>query len=421
MKNFRRSLGIVFIVVLALFSFPACIKDHCKRTYTYQTYEPIYRTKDEVRANIRSNPARDISNPGKLFILGRYIFLNEVDKGIHVIDNTDPSHPLNFAFIDIPGNLDIAVKGNTLYADLYSDLVTLDITNPSQVQLKKIISNVFPYRAWGGNFSPDSGKIIIDWKQKQVTETYSCDGGYRKYLSDAQLFFSSAGPSSPSASVSPIGKGGSMARFALINDHLYTVSTTQLDVFNISNSNDPVEVNHLNIGWSIETIYPFKNKLFIGSQSGMFIYNVSVPYSPAPDGQFSHVRVCDPVIADNDYAYVTLRSGNSCQGYTNQLDILDLRIFANPTLVKTYPMTNPHGLSKDGSTLFICDGADGLKVYDATNPSNLQLLKRFEDVVTYDVIAFNHIALVVAKNGLYQYDYTDTRNIRLLSKIVVNN
>ncbi len=421
MKNFRISLGIVFTVVLALFSFPSCIKDNCKRTYTYNTFEPVYRTRDEVRANIRSNPARGITHPGKLFIIGRYIFLNEVDKGIHVIDNINPSSPNNIAFIDIPGNLDIAVKGNTLYADLYTDLVTLDITNPSQVQLKKVMPNIFPYRAWGGNFSADTGKVIVDWKAKQVTTTYSCDGGNWGDKTDSQVFFASAGSSNPSSSVSPIGKGGSMARFALVNDRLYTVSISRLDVFNISNPVDPYSVSYINLGWNIETIYPFKNKLFIGSQTGMLIYNINNPNSPVPEGQFNHVRVCDPVIADNDNAYLTLRSGNACQGFTNQLDILDLRNFSNPVLLKTYQMTNPHGLSKDGNTLFICDGADGLKIYNAANPLNLQLIRRFEGMVTYDVIAFNNIALVVAKNGLYQYDYSDLGNIRLLSKITVNN
>ena len=37
---------------------------------------------------------------GKLYILGNYIFLNEIDKGIHIIDNAIPSSPKNVAFID---------------------------------------------------------------------------------------------------------------------------------------------------------------------------------------------------------------------------------------------------------------------------------------------------------------------------------
>ena len=163
------------------------------------------------------------------------------------------------------------------------------------------------------------------------------------------------------------------------------------------------------------------NNLFIGSQTGMFIYNISNPDNPVQQGQFNHVRTCDPVIADNNYAYVTLRSGTTCQGFTNQLDILNLSNLSNPVLVKTYQLTSPHGLSKDGNTLFICDGKEGLKIFDASNVSNLQLVKQISGIETYDVIAWNDNALVVAKDGLYQYDYSDLNNIRLRSRIAVSN
>ena len=85
------------------------MKDKCTRSYTF--YEPVYKTIAEVRANIKSNSPRPVERPGKLFIRGNYIFLNEIDRGIHIIDNTNPSAPKNIAFVDIPGNLDIAVKG----------------------------------------------------------------------------------------------------------------------------------------------------------------------------------------------------------------------------------------------------------------------------------------------------------------------
>jgi hypothetical protein len=89
-------------------------------------------------------------------------------------------------------------------------------------------------------------------------------------------------------------------------------------------------------------------------------------------------------------------------------------------LVKTYGLTNPHGLSKDGDLLFVCDGSDGLKVYNASNVLSLQLLDHVKNIETYDVIAWNNRALVVAKDGLYQFDYSDPNNIKLLSKISIN-
>ena len=81
-------------------------------------------------------------------------------------------------------------------------------------------------------------------------------------------------------------------------------------------------------------------------------------------------------------------------------------------------MTNPHGLSKDGDLLFICDGNDGLKVYNAANRNSISLIKHITGLSTYDVIAWNDVAIVSATDGLYQYDYSDVNNIKLLSKTV---
>ncbi|MGZ8524148.1 MAG: LVIVD repeat-containing protein [Chitinophagaceae bacterium] len=409
-----------FLLITVLLGMTACVKDNCKERHTYTFYEAVYKTKAAVRENIKSNTPRLVENPGKINTLGSYIFLNEIDKGIHVIDNANPSQPKNIAFIEIPGNVDMAVKGNTLYADLYTDLVAIDITNPANVKLAKVIESVFPYRYWGNGFvgTSNSDQVITDWVKRDTTVTESCERQGWLFTGRADVFFAAQSNSSPT-SKSPVGTGGSMARFTIMNDRLYTVGTSDLDVFNITTANDPRHTNRLNVGWNIETIYPFKNRLFIGSQTGMFIYNVSNADAPVAAGQFNHVSTCDPVIADDVYAYVTLRSGTSCGGFTNQLDIVKLNNITDPVLQKTYPMKNPHGLSKDGNLLFICDGEDGLKLYNASDVMNLQLLEELGDINAYDVIAMNKIALVVAKDGLYQYSYANPADIRLLSKIAV--
>ena len=102
-----------------------------------------------------------------------------------------------------------------------------------------------------------------------------------------------------------------MARFSIVNNYLYTVNNSQLTSFNITTANNPVKTATQTVGWNIETIYPFSNKLFIGSMTGMFIYDISNPATPVAQGQFTHVRSCDPVIADGNYAYVTLRGGTA--------------------------------------------------------------------------------------------------------------
>ena len=149
------------------------------------------------------------------------------------------------------------------------------------------------------------------------------------------------------------------------------------------------------------------------------MYDVqSAPSTPALIGQFTHVRGCDPVIADDNYAYVTLNDSSACLGgITNELQIIDISDVSNATEIKFYQMTHPVGLSKDGNILFVCDGKDGLKIYNAGDVKNLQLIKQLSDATDYDVVAQNGIAIVVASNGLYEYDYSDLTNIHLSGKL----
>jgi hypothetical protein len=167
----------IFSLMFVAFYLNSCVKDNVTRTHTYSYYLPMYKTPAQVRANIKSSSPQDVVNPGKIVILGNYIFLNEMDKGIHVIDNRNPASPRNIAFIDIPRNLDLAIKGNTLYADLYTDLVTLDVSNPLNAIVKKYNEGVFPFRYYGNGFYNDSAKIITDWIKHDTTITQKIDGG----------------------------------------------------------------------------------------------------------------------------------------------------------------------------------------------------------------------------------------------------
>jgi hypothetical protein len=127
------------------------------------------------------------------------------------------------------------------------------------------------------------------------------------------------------------------------------------------------------------------------------------------------------VVVEDNYAYITLRTGNTCQTDVNQLDIVDIQNLGQPELLKSYPMYNPHGLGIDDGILFICDGEDGLKVYDAGDPFLLKsnMIAHFPDIHTYDVIPANEVLLMIGRDGFYQYDYSDLKDITLLSMIPI--
>jgi hypothetical protein len=413
----------IILMPLLVFALQSCLKDNV--TKTYSIFEPIYKSKTEVLSEIKSSTPVSISRPGKIYMYGNYIFLNEINKGVHIIDNSNPASPSIKAFINIPGNVDIAVKGSTLYADLFTDLVVVDISNPLDATLKKVIPKIFPERVYAAGFVADSTKVIVGWTEKKIKE--SVDGpppaGRGWIAGDRFLLMSFAQSGTGGGSAAPIvtGIAGSMARFSIVNDYLYAVNNSSIKVLNILAANDPQLQNTVGAGWNIETIYPFKNKLFLGSSNGMFVYDITNPAAPVREGSLAHFRACDPVVADDDYAFVTLRAGTFCQGTNNQLDVVNVQNVQSPWLVKTYGLTNPHGLAKDGDLLFVCDGTDGLKIYNKSKVFRLELLDHIKNIETYDVIAWNNKLLVVAKGGLYQYNYSNPSRLSLISKLRVNN
>ncbi len=418
----KQTATLAGLFLLAITLVPtACIKDKCSEERTYTFYTPVYKSKTEVLASIKNNPAKEIENPGKIYIYNKYIFLNDRDRGIHVIDNSNPSNPNPISFIDIPGNMDLAVSENIMYADMYGDLVALDISDPKNVKLVKTIESAFPERQWlNGFFINGNGQMIVAWNKKDTTVTASCRTSEVGIFSGRpDVFFQASGTRS-NVSVSPVGMGGSMARFTIAGNYLYTVDNHSLKCFSISDPANPVKKNDIMAGFDIETIYPFKDALFIGTMGGMNIFDISNPESPVLKSNFVHARACDPVIADDKHAFVTLRAGTTCGPANNELLVINVQNPGSPVLLKNYPMTNPAGLAKDGNLLLICDGKAGLKAYSAKNVMDLKLLKHTSGPETYDVIAMNGIALVVAKDGLYQYDYTDPADMRLLSKLAVN-
>lgn len=224
--------------------------------------------------------------------------------------------------------------------------------------------------------------------------------------------------------VNTTGISGSLNQFIVAgtnNNYLYAVDNSTITVFDISNENTPVKVNEITTENVIETVYPLGDHLLLGSPNGMFIYNISQPQSPEYIAFYEHSRSCDPVVAEGNFAYVTLRTGGNCGGIEDELHILDISDMANPVMVYSQEMENPYGLGIDGNRLFVCDGEAGLKVYEVNDPrQGVKLIAQFKDVVAKDVIPLDGILILMADEGIYQYKYTDEdKKIELMSSIKV--
>lgn len=213
------------------------------------------------------------------------------------------------------------------------------------------------------------------------------------------------------------GKGGSMARFAIAGNYLYTVDQTSLKTWNITNPSAPVYADSTYIGQNAETIFGLGDKLFVGTQWGMFIYDISAAGSPRYVSEYAHIHSCDPVVAQGQYAYVTLNSENTwCGNNANELHVIDIANPATPRLIKEYPMTLPKGLAISESTLFVCD--KGLRIFDATKPDSLVEIFALS-MDAYDIIADAGHLIVTGDDGIYQYQYAN-KSLTRLSHIAPN-
>lgn len=226
------------------------------------------------------------------------------------------------------------------------------------------------------------------------------------------------------STVSPqTGTGGSLARFAITGNSLYIVNGTTLGVYDISSPGDPKNAGSRHLGFGIETVYPYRDHLFIGASDGMYIFDNSNPLDPLLLTKYWHMQSCDPVVVQDQYAYVTLRSGTTCRTgiSTSSLDVVDISDISSPKMIHTQSMRTPYGLGVSGNHLFVCDGDNGLKMYSISNPAVPELKKSYNDVPAYDVIVRNANALIVTgRNGLYQYSFSDdSENLQLLSRIPV--
>lgn len=118
----------------------------CEKTINEENltegYKPIYMDYNGIHQISSIRPVNMV-NTGKIYLYQNCVFVNERGRGVHVIDNSNPQNPRNIKFINIPGNYDISIKNNILYADNTTDLVAINISNLDSVYVTKRIPNVY--------------------------------------------------------------------------------------------------------------------------------------------------------------------------------------------------------------------------------------------------------------------------------------
>jgi len=439
----KRFFTLALLAAIA-FSFSSCLEETCNERRTVIGFEPITTTAGQWRSNSAfvCGVPQPVCNTTSFYVYEDYLFMVEENKGLHIFDNSNTSTPRSITFMEAPGGQGIAVRNGILYMNQYTDLVAFSLDNPERPELVGRTEDVFEPNSVFAQVLPNN-EFVVDWVETGERRTLDCDDanfGRNTFWDDDFLWASNnetvrasfdnssfsvantttAGGSGPTTDV--VGQGGSLARFTILNGTLYAVDEQRLKVFDLTDAENPVYSDQVNLGWGIETIFPYEDKLFIGANNGMHIYDASIPTAPEHLSTFEHVLGCDPVVVANDIAYVTLWGGRECGSIGDQLEVIDVSDARNPRSLQVTPMSSSHGLGVADGKLFLCAQWEGLKVFDLTDDGLLgEQLSALDNINARDVIVLpadnDLIVLGYADDGIQQYNYDDRGQLTPTSRI----
>ena len=421
-------LSIVFSSLL----FTGCLQDECQDTLTYRVYEPVVVSAADWRSSTftMSEPT-EVCDPTGFYVYGDYLFILDRNAGMHIFDNRDNNNPRSLSFINIPGGQGLAVRNDILYVNQYIDLLAFDLSDPREPALLHRTEDVFEvYSVFAGQL-PGSGEYIIDYSPTDQTRELECGDpnfGHNYWLEDRWYSLDRAlsitTTSGNFTGPERVGQGGSLARFTIANGTLYTIDNSSLRTFSLADPAKPAFVGTTDLGWGIETIFPYKDQLYIGSTTGMHIYDASNPHAPQHLSTFEHVRSCDPVVVQNDIAYVTMWGGSICGNETDRLLVINVHDPRYPQQMQSVRMQQSHGLGVSGDRLYLCTGTAGLKVFALTEAGRLgPQIGSVGGFNARDVIVRSDrqelIALGWDREGMRQYDYTHSGELQAVSDIPI--
>jgi len=420
--------------ILFLFFWFGCDKDTNNQEWVDVSYvTPMYKSTSELADEIFVDDPKVQTGLGKIITYGDMVFINQPMEGIHVVDNSNPASPMNHSFINIPGNVDLAIVDNHLYADMFSALVVFDLSNLESPKFLEdfTVEDVFYYDSYWNfpneiweeghvrfaEYVDTSMGIVVGWetevRRERIDNTYG-----------PELAFDDVGVAVPGSDVdfvSNTSTAGSMARFLPIDGYLYTINFSDLVLFQLAQNYKPNPWIRIDTETQAETLFHLNDLLFVGSVNGMLMYDVADASDPLFINKIEHMRSCDPVVADLEYAYVTLRGGTNCFTDLNELQIIDIQTPEDLQVVSHKSLFNPHGLGIYEDHLIICDGSAGIKVLDVTDRSQPEIMTSYPIGFAYDVIIDYPNAMVVGEEMLFQYDLSDLPELTLLSQTPIHS
>lgn len=130
---------ISFIVVFFISFFVISCEEE---EVIVEGFAPVYLSAEDF-SKVYCSDTIPFKNLGNIVISGNYIFINEKNQGIHVLNNIDPNHAFKEYFWKIPGNREFLIKGNILYADNSVHLLVIDISDFGNIKVLSYMEDLY--------------------------------------------------------------------------------------------------------------------------------------------------------------------------------------------------------------------------------------------------------------------------------------
>lgn len=122
---------------------------------------PVLMKRTDFEGAIKTLPPKDLNMTTRINLKASNIYIVELYKGVHVIDNSNPSAPEVIHFINIPGCVDMTIKGQQLFARSAVDLVAIDISDLNNVKEINRVRETFSELTNGDEYNGIPYKFTI--------------------------------------------------------------------------------------------------------------------------------------------------------------------------------------------------------------------------------------------------------------------
>lgn len=410
MKNL--SLSYVIFSVSALLILLGSCQSECSQTLYYTAHVPVYMQLGDIRSSYAVMPAKEIGEIGKIAEGNGTLFLLEEDKGIHVIDNSDPQNPVKVSFLNIISCLDIEAVDNLLYVVQATDLITFDVSDLNNITKLGTNLNVF-----NSNFLKKDS-FVVDHELQEVVQVVEQSFSCSDMFVEAPI---------PEGSTRDAIVSVPFTQLHAKNNMLYSCDHGTLKVFGIDGSSNANFV-------SSQTLFNFdqynfitsgSRSLYVGAAVSINEFDISANPGNPPIVRFYGVSLsCNRFTALDTFLFVPGFGGPKfgfCEP-SNDLSLFRINTTRlSQNTVGRFFMTAPQHVAVMDSLMVLSEGAVGMKLFDVRNPAAFNVTSRIISSIpnlhTTQSLLRKNLLISVGDDGVSQFDISNLPTIQPLSTL----